>query len=143
MATNNIDDLMNFYAIDTSLYLCLVRCLGTPSDSAKRTLAFWLWLEHIGLARDNLTHHISSRPNPVMARFVVEAESCINVITHDDNDEEEEMGSVTFTASLAANERFGVRFLAVHRNLVRMGVVRVLDRRSLLRFLKCNSHITT
>ncbi|KAK1312556.1 Protein ASPARTIC PROTEASE IN GUARD CELL 1 [Acorus calamus] len=52
-----------------------------------------------------------------MARFLAEAESCINVITRNDNDDEEEMGSVPFTASLAADERFGLRFLAVHRNL--------------------------
>ncbi|KAK1272614.1 hypothetical protein QJS04_geneDACA012475 [Acorus gramineus] len=127
MATINVDDLMNFHAIDISLYLRLVRRLGTTPDSAKRTLAFWLWLEHVGLARDNLTRHISSRPDPVVARFIAEAESCINIITRDDNDEEEEMGSVPFTASVAANERFGLRFLAVHRDVARKGVARVLD----------------
>ncbi|KAK1297580.1 hypothetical protein QJS10_CPB15g01484 [Acorus calamus] len=105
MAAINVDDLMSFHAIDISLYLRL----GTPPDSAKRTLAFLLWLEHVGLARDNLTHHISSRPDPVVARFIAEAELCINIITFDDNDEEE-MGSVPFTASLATDERFELRF---------------------------------
>ncbi|KAK1320359.1 hypothetical protein QJS10_CPA03g01795 [Acorus calamus] len=76
-----------------------------------------LWLEHVGLARDNLTRHISSRPDPVVARFITEAESCINIIMSDDNDEEDEMSLVPFTASLAADERFGLRFLAVHRNM--------------------------
>ncbi|KAK1289280.1 Protein ASPARTIC PROTEASE IN GUARD CELL 1 [Acorus calamus] len=105
MATINVDDLMSFHTIGISLYLCLVRRLGTPPNSAKRTLAFWLWLEHVGLACNNLTRHISSRPDLDMARFVVEAESCINVIMRDDNDDEEEMGSVPFTVSLAADER--------------------------------------
>ncbi|KAK1286680.1 hypothetical protein QJS10_CPB20g01279 [Acorus calamus] len=94
MTTINVDNLMSFHAIDISLYLCLIHRLGTPPDSAKRTLAFWLQLEHVGLARDNLTSHISSRPDPVVAHFVAEAESCINVITRDDNDDEEEMGSI-------------------------------------------------
>ncbi|KAK1316760.1 hypothetical protein QJS10_CPA05g00797 [Acorus calamus] len=84
MATINVDDLMSFHAIDISLYLRLIRRLGTPLNSTKRTLAFLLWLEHAGLARDNLTRHISSRPDPVVARFVTEAESCINVITRND-----------------------------------------------------------
>ncbi|KAK1313378.1 hypothetical protein QJS10_CPA06g01380 [Acorus calamus] len=100
---------------------------ASSPDSAKRTFAFSLWLEHVGLARDNLTRHISSRPDPVVVRFVAEAESCINVITCNDNDEEEEMGSVPFTASLAADERFGLRFLVVHRNMVQKGVVCMLD----------------
>ncbi|KAK1304447.1 hypothetical protein QJS10_CPB11g00376 [Acorus calamus] len=98
-----------------------------PPDSAKRTLTFWLWLKHVRLARDKPTRHISSQPNPVVARFVAESKSCINVITRDDNDEEEEMGSIPFTASLATDERFGLRFLAVHRNVAPKGVVHVLD----------------
>ncbi|KAK1312405.1 hypothetical protein QJS10_CPA07g00363 [Acorus calamus] len=68
------------------------------------------------ISSETLKRRISSRPDPDMARFLAEAESCINVITRNDNGDEEEMGSVPFTASLAADERFGLRFLAVHRN---------------------------
>ncbi|KAK1307385.1 hypothetical protein QJS10_CPA10g00935 [Acorus calamus] len=60
------------------------------------------------ISGETLKRHISSRTDPNVARFVTEAESCINVITCDDNDDEEEMGSVPFTASLAADERFGL-----------------------------------